>query len=63
MCNRFAAIAMLVGIVSLAAVACGGDDYEEAASPAAATAAAAAPTVVLSISKSGTDRDPRRLLL
>ena len=44
MFKRFAAIVTLMGIVSVAAVACGGGDDEDAAAPPAA-AAAAAPTV------------------
>lgn len=42
MFKRFAAIVTLVGIVSVAAVACGGGNDEDAAAP---PAAAAAPTV------------------
>ena len=46
MTKRLMLIAMLVGLVTVAAVACGGDDDEDAAAPAAAaaepTAAAAA---------------------
>lgn len=43
MLKRLAPLALLIGIVSLALVACGGDDEADADAPAAAAAAPAAP--------------------